>query len=89
MTQPEDPKAPPGAQPWHAADEKKPNAVNRGAPIGTHSFTGGGAGVGMPMKPKAEEAERSSPRDETPGAEEPDVMMEPRAGRGDLLGRKG
>lgn len=42
------------AQPWHAADEK-PAARERGggAPIGTHSLTGGGADVGMP--PGAEE----------------------------------
>jgi hypothetical protein len=89
MSQSEDRKAPAGAQPWHAADEKKPNAANRGAPIGTHSLTGGGAAVGMPQKPAADDAaERSAPRDEAPGAEEPDITLEPRAGRGDLLGRK-
>lgn len=74
-------------EPWHAADEKPRQRRRGGAPIGTHSLTGGGASVGMPAAPKAE-AERSSPRDMPPGAEEPDLLAEPRAGAGDLLGRK-
>ena len=79
------------AEPWHAADEK-PAARKRGkgAPIGTHSLTGGAANVGIPSSsPDASEnAERSSPPDSRPGAEEPDPLAEPRASSGDLLGRK-
>ncbi|MHB1124485.1 MAG: hypothetical protein ACYC0T_17450 [Ramlibacter sp.] len=78
------------AQPWHAADEQ-PAARERGggAPIGTHSLTGGGAGVGMPQSPKAQDgAERGSPREMPPGAEEPDPLAEPRANIGEILGRK-
>lgn len=75
------------AEPWHAADEKP--RKGGGAPLGTHSLTGGGAGVGMPTPPKAEsEAERSSPREMPPGAEEPDPLAEPRAGGGNLLGER-
>lgn len=76
-------------QPWHAADEKaKPRSG--GAPIGTHSLTGGGVEVGMPAKPTAGEGkpERSAPRDEPPGGEEPDLLAEPRANLGEILGRK-
>lgn len=78
------------AEPWHAADEKRPTPRKGGAPIGTHSLTGGGASVGMPAAPKAEqgEAQRSSRREDTPGAEEPVPLAEPRATGGDLLGRK-
>ena len=78
-------------QPWHEADEKPQDKLRRrGAPIGTHSLTGGGAAVGMPTKGKDEEVERGDHREEPPGAEEPDVMAEPRAQVGDLLGtRKG
>lgn len=76
-------------QPWHAADEKPASRGRGGAPIGTHSLTGGGAGVGMPMSPQADDgAERSSPRDMPPGAEEPDPLAEPRASVGEILGRK-
>ena len=78
-------------QPWHAADEQAPRKARLlgGGPIGTHSLTGGGASVGLPEAPKAEApTERSSPRDEPPGAEQPDPLREPRAGSGDLLGRK-
>jgi len=78
------------AQPWHAADEK-PAAGKRpgGAPIGTHSLTGDPASVGIPSAPEAQEkAERSTPRDMPPGAEEPDPLAEPRANAGDILGRK-
>lgn len=78
-------------QPWHAADEKpaKKARVLGGGPIGTHSLTGGGASVGLPESPQAEAApERGSPRDMPPGAEEPDPLLEPRAGAGDLLGRR-
>lgn len=78
-------------QPWHAADEKAPRKARLpgAGPIGTHSLTGGGASVGLPEAPRAEApAERSSPQGEPPGAEEPDGLLEPRAGGGDLLGRK-
>lgn len=78
------------AQPWHAADEK-PTSPKRGggAPVGTHSLTGGGASVGMPQSPRAGDgAERSSPREVPPGAEEPDPLAEPRANIGEILGRK-
>lgn len=77
------------AQPWHAADEKPAPRERGGAPIGTHSLTGGGAGVGMPQSPQAQDgAERSSPREMPPGAEEPDPLAEPRANIGEILGRK-
>jgi hypothetical protein len=78
------------AQPWHAADEK-PAKKGDGAPIGTPSFTGASANIGLPVPPKAEkdQPERSTPREMPPGAEEPDPLAEPRAGGGDLLGRKG
>ncbi|HYD77592.1 hypothetical protein [Ramlibacter sp.] len=74
------------AQPWHAADEKRRRG--QGAPVGTHSLTGGGGDVGMPAKPTAERGvERSEPR-ETPEPRRPDPMAEPRAGLGEILGRK-
>jgi hypothetical protein len=88
----EQPSAPPERpQPWHEADEK-PSAENApqggGAPIGTHSLTGGGAAVGMPQKPdEPAAAERSQPREEPPGPDKPDLLIEPRAGAGDLLGQ--
>jgi hypothetical protein len=77
-------------QPWHAADEKPaPKKRTGGAPIGTHSLTGGGGNVGIPSSPTANEhAERGSPRETPPGAEEPDPLAEPRANTGGLLGRK-
>jgi hypothetical protein len=77
-------------QPWHEADEKaKDKARGKGAPIGTHSLTGGGAAVGMPTGAK-EDVERGDHREGPPGAEEPDAMLEPRAQTGDMLGtRKG
>lgn len=78
-------------QPWHEADEKPKDKVHRrGAPIGTHSLTGGGAAVGMPTAGRDEEVEGGDHREGPPGAEEPDAMLEPRAQVGDLLGtRKG
>lgn len=79
------------AQPWHAADERKPPSKQRGggAPIGTHSLTGGSAQVGVPEPPHARErAERSAPRDTPPGAQGPDPLAEPRADIGEILGRK-
>lgn len=86
-----DPKrSKPEPQPWHAADEK-PAAKKRpgGAPIGTHSLTGDPANVGIPSSPDAhKDAERSTPREMPPGAEEPDPLAEPRANTGDILGRK-
>jgi hypothetical protein len=77
-------------QPWHEADENpQDKARSKGAPIGTHSLTGGGAAVGMPTAGK-EDVERGDHREGPPGAEEPDVMLEPRAQTGDMLGtRKG
>lgn len=72
-------------QPWHEADEKtQDKGRRRGAPIGTHSLTGGGAAVGMPTAGK-EDVERGDHREGPPGAEEPDAMLEPRAQVGDLL----
>jgi hypothetical protein len=68
-------------QPWHAADEKK--SGRKGAPIGTHSLTGGGAQVGMPEKP----AERGT-AGEAEKTAEPDPLLEPRAGVAEILGRK-
>lgn len=71
--------------------EKKPASNKRtgGAPIGTHSLTGGSANVGIPSPREAKEKpERSSPRDMPPGAEEPDPLAEPRANVGEILGRK-
>jgi hypothetical protein len=77
------------AQPWHAADEQRPAERKSGAPLGTHSFTGGGAEVGMPeAKTSTEPAERSAPRDQPPGTAEPDPLAEPRANVGEILGRK-
>ena len=77
-------------QPWHEADEKpQDKARSRGAPIGTHSLTGGGAAVGMPTAGK-EDVERGNHSEGPPGAEEPDPMAEPRALTGEMLGtRKG
>lgn len=72
-------------QPWHEADEKpEDKAGRRGAPIGTHSLTGGGAAVGMPTAGERE-VERGDHREGPPGAEEPDPMLEPRAQVGELL----
>lgn len=73
-------------QPWHAADEQRRRG--RGAPVGTHSLTGGGGDVGMPARPTAERGvERSEPRD-APKEQWPDPMAEPRADLGEILGRK-
>ena len=75
-------------QPWHAADEK-PAARKRGGPIGTHSLTGDPVNVGIPSPPGARnKAERSTPRDMPPGAQEPDPLAEPRANVGEILGHK-
>lgn len=75
-------------QPWHAADEKPASSRTGGAPIGTHSFTGNSANVGMPKAPQADDgAERSEPRNES-AAEAPDPLAEPRANVGEILGRK-
>jgi hypothetical protein len=74
-------------QPWHAADEKPSSRKQRGAPIGTHSFTGGAETVGMPVAPRQEDAERST-RGVPAGAGEPDPLAEPRAPSGDLLGSR-
>jgi hypothetical protein len=76
-------------QPWHAADEKPGTDRKGGAPIGTHSLTGGGATVGIPTPgpEAADKPERSRPRD----AAEPervDPLLEPRAQYGGLLGPK-
>lgn len=80
---------PRAAQPWHAADEQPPQSGRRGAPLGTHSLTGGGAAVGIPSSPRADAtAERGSPRDMPPGAAQPDPLAEPRADVGEILGRK-
>jgi hypothetical protein len=79
------------AQPWHAADEQPqlPQSGRRGAPLGTHSLTGGGVNVGIPSSPRADgTAERSSSRDMPPGAAQPDPLAEPRANVGEILGRK-
>jgi len=76
-------------QPWHEADEPRAGRERRAGPIGTHSLTGGGASVGMPARPRADDgAERSSPREMPPGAQEPDPLAEPRASVGEILGRK-
>lgn len=85
-----DPKDRPGAgtepQPWHAADEKKPERGG-GAPVGTHSLTGSGANVGMPRKPAADAGvERGE--DRRAEKAEPDPLAEPRANIGEILGRK-
>jgi len=73
-------------QPWHAADEKPARGAPKGGPIGTHSFTGGGLSVGMPASPTDSEPQRGDASAED--AAEPPLLDEPRAGRGDLLGRK-
>lgn len=79
----------PEAQPWHAADEKPAAKRRGGGPVGTHSLTGSGANVGMPSPPRADEgAERSTPRDQPPAAQEPDPLAEPRASVGEILGPK-
>jgi len=42
-------------QPWHAADEHPAQgSTGGGAPIGTHSLTGGGANVGMPERSRSQ-----------------------------------
>lgn len=79
-------KGAPYAQPWHAADEKPAPKARRGAPIGTHSLTGGGANVGMPAAKGDLAPERGLPRDEPPGAPEPDPLAEPRANTPGVLG---
>jgi hypothetical protein len=82
---------PPEAQPRHSADDKprSPEASRGAAPVGTRSLTGAGANVGIPESPKAREgAKRSRPREEPPGAQEPDPLPEPRASIADILGRK-
>lgn len=84
MKEPKD--SAPRAEPWHEADEKP--ATKRRGPIGTHSLTGGNAEVGLPPGAKAAD-EIDDGVEERPGSEEPDLLAEPRAGRGDLLGRKG
>lgn len=53
-------------QPWHAADEKPSRrSTSGGAPIGTHSLTGGGMNVGMPershVQPQVEHGSASTP----------------------------
>jgi hypothetical protein len=74
-------------QPWHEADEKR--ASPGGAPIGTHSLTGGGAGVGMPAKPSSNAgAERGNRPSDVDAPAEPDPLAEPRANVGEILGRK-
>lgn len=72
-------------QPWHEADEKPAAGKGSHAPIGTHSLTGGGSAVGMPATPADPEVERSEKVDEAAGT---DMLREPRAGGGDLLGTK-
>lgn len=74
----------PKPQPWHEADEKPAAGKGRNSPIGTHSLTGGGAAVGMPASPADPEVERSKTLVDEPD----DTLREPRAGGGDLLGRK-
>jgi len=91
MSDPQQPQKRPGSpgepQPWHAADDKRP-PKGAGAPVGTHSFTGPGANVGMPEKPnEAPRAERGEGRDAEPAAQ-PDPLAEPRAGTGDVHGRR-
>ena len=76
----------PQAQPWHPADEKKP--ASKHGPIGTHSFTGGNAEVGLPPDAQAADQVDDGGRDEPLAPGEPDLLKEPRAGRADLLGPK-
>ena len=76
------------AQPWHPADEKRSDAQKKSGPIGTHSFTGGGAEVGQPPRAADADAERGEPRAEADRAREPDPLAEPRASIGEILGRK-
>lgn len=68
-------------QPWHPADEKPRADGKGGAPLGTHSLTGGNATVGLPPTAADPEIERSDPRDEPPGAEEPGPLSERRTHR--------
>jgi hypothetical protein len=80
----------PQAQPWHAADEQKPEpaARKRGGPIGTHSLTGGNASVGLPSTGSPEpQVERGEARDAAAGADQ-DLLKEPRANVAEILGRK-
>lgn len=80
------------AQPWHAADEKrrpdKPEAKPNAAPTGTHSLTGGGAEVGMPVKPQGNAGIERGNRPSEAEPAEPDALAEPRANIGEILGRK-
>lgn len=68
-------------QPWHEADET-PKARKGGAPLGTHSLTGGGPAVGLPPRPA--DAEKGAP--DASGGQEPDPLAEPRANAPGLLG---
>ncbi len=82
----------PTGQPWHAADEDgpPPGLQPRGAPVGTHSLAGGGAGVGMPVA-RPQNADRPERGRAAGGAEDstPDPLAEPRAGAGSgILGPK-
>lgn len=77
--------APKEAEPWHPADRDHP-AAQRGVPTGTHSLTGGGADVGMPVPPESgKKPERAKARSESEG---PDPLAEPRTNLGEILGRK-
>ena len=70
-------------EPWHEADEKpKAKPKRGGAPLGTHSLTGGGPTVGLP--PQGKDAERSLP--DPPAGQEPDPLAEPRANAPGVLG---
>jgi len=78
----------PQAQPWHEADEKQQKPKRHG-PIGTHSLTGGNAEVGLPPGAKAADEVDDGAHEDLLSPGEPDLTEEPRAGRADLLGRKG
>ncbi len=70
-----------------------PKKRTGGAPIGTHSLTGGPATVGIPPTPEsddqaAKDQDRNKLRDTPASADEPDSMAGRRFKTGDTLSRK-
>jgi hypothetical protein len=66
-----------------AKDDKPTSTTTRGAPVGTHSLTGGEANVGIPSSapPEAKDGdETGKPRGLPPGSEEPDPLLDPNPG---------
>ena len=65
------------------SDEKPERKTTGGAPLGTHSLTGGETNVGIPSSspPEAKDDEKGrTPRGMPPGTEEPDPLADPNPG---------